>query len=344
MKKVYYFLIFLTCVSCKLATNNPESSLLVGDFESPKMLSFVPVSEQLIEILFSKPVRLYSIDVDLVSDIQKDALTERESLLSFEVETEIIDGTLVKVFLKDKTEIGKKYSIKGVVFDSNDNTLDFLGYITGFNSRIPKLVINEVRNEYSKPRVEFIELLALSDGNLAGVSLYNSHDGEKARYEFPFAEVKAGEYIVLHLRNMEEGTVDEINALDESGGVDALPTARDFWVNNQSARLGRQDVILLEERKDGKLIDALLLIESKYSSWQKDVHEQAAKKAFSAGVWEGGWDIGSAVITDNVTATRTISRQSTEGVNGKDKWIVVDTSNGTPGAKNSSKPFIPKAK
>ncbi|MGL4987156.1 MAG: hypothetical protein ACRC5H_08500 [Treponemataceae bacterium] len=341
MKLIFMYIISIVFFSCQFATNNSDSSFLEGDFESPKMLSFNSMSETLIEIVFSKEITLNTVSVDLVieDDLQEVKLRKSES--NFELETQIIEGTLVQIYLKTKTELGRLYSVQGQVSDKNGNTLDFLGYITGYNSRIPALIINEVRTETSKLKVEFIELLALSDGNLSGINIFSAHGADKSRYEFPAVDVRKGEYIVLHLRSIEEGIVDEVNAMDESAGTDALPTARDFWKEGNSKLISKTDVLLLEDRKDGKLIDALLLSSESNEAWPKELHETMAKRAFEEGIWSDGWDISQTIVSDFATNTRTISRQSREGMNGKDKWITVATSNATPGKENSSKPHTP---
>ena len=80
---------------------------------------------------------------------------------------------------------------------------------TGFNPKVPSLLITEVQIKYTKAKLksgdeyrsEFVEILALEDGNLAGLRLISASDGEKKAYNFPGIEVHKDEVILLHLRN-----------------------------------------------------------------------------------------------------------------------------------------------
>ena len=106
--------------------------------------------------------------------------------------------------------------------------------------------------------------------------------------------------------------------------------------------LGKTDVILLEERKNGKVMDALLLSEQKKDSWPKTAQVLAANRAVKDGAWKGTADISSAVSTANLTTTRSISRQGnlmTAGKADKNDWLLTATGTISPGKPNSSTPF-----
>ena len=107
--------------------------------------------------------------------------------------------------MEKKLDIGTHAVFSASVADSNGNSLSFSVPVTAFNDRVPKLRINEIRTVYSKPKVEYIELYALSDGNLSGVQVSCAMNTANPAYEFPAAEVRAGDYIVYHLRSVEEG-------------------------------------------------------------------------------------------------------------------------------------------
>ena len=107
-----------------------------------------------------------------------------------------------------------------VAEDKHGNSLKFALRFKAYNGRVPKIVINEIRNSYQrtlsgtdyKYKFEFVEFYAVTDGNLSGLEFQNASDDKFPKYEFPPVEVKAGDYIVLHLRMLEplETCRDEI--------------------------------------------------------------------------------------------------------------------------------------
>jgi hypothetical protein len=317
-------------------------SVLEWDFSSPVLEQFSVESTSELTLLFSQPVSVVSAGIYPAAD----ALQKEGSA----IHPQIVSGSGEEMILAVDTPLtrGEKYQVKGMVEDERGNSLTFLLPFTGYNDRIPRLILSEIRTEYGNPRVEFIELYTLTAGNLAGVRILSAGDGAERIYEFPPAEVDAGEFILLHMRKIGDDCIDEIEDLTLSGGIEAFPYARDFWMDNSKASLPKTDVILVEERAGGKLLDALLLAEEKHNDWPKAVFETAAQRAFNEGVWKDGSSVSDAVLSDNTTATRTFSRQGyLSGIGipaGKDDWIVVHTSKATPGASNSDKPYVKKEK
>ncbi len=206
------------------------------------------------------------------------------------------------------------------------------------------LRLSEVRTEYKKPFVEFIEFYAAAAGSLDGLRIICAGDGGNAVYRFPAAEVAAGEFIVVHIRKTGDECIDEIDDITLSGGNEAFPYARDFWMENTEKMARPTNVILLEFEPENRLIDALLIAESTCTSWPDPMLESAAERAFSEGVWTSGSGIEAAAVSDGVTRTRTINRLgSAEGWSspaGKEDWIVVATNKATPGAPNSDIPYV----
>jgi hypothetical protein len=330
--------LYLVCtfVSCKVTPDGVE--IITGDFTAPELLSFSSESSDEVVIEFSKNVRLTGVHVTSVVDGSIFADVEQ-------AENPAQEQHLV---LSQKTQVGEKYRLSGVVEDVRGNTLSFSVAFSGYNERVPILVLSEVRSEYSNPRAEFIELYAVTAGNLAGVTVYCAYDGKDCIYEFASCEVRAGEYIVLHYRKLTEDCVDETGAnLTLSGGTDSS-AARDLWVDNTSARIGKSDIILLRERTGGKLLDALLYSESSKTDWKNDEIRKAAAEAVAAGLWQDGSTVADAVVSDKMTATRTIGRQNIPRIasagaysgeeNGKHAWLVTATSSASPGKPNSSTP------
>ena len=234
--------------------------------------------------------------------------------------------------------------------DSDGNTPENNVPVTVKNDRMPTLVFNELRTEYSSPKVEFIEFLTLEPGNLEAMRLFIAgHSLSKPAYEFPPAEVEAGELIVLHLRSIEEECVDETGEeLDLSGGTEAQINARDFWIPGNAKLLRKTDALWISDQDD-RIIDAVLLSESSGSRWSSEQVAQAAEFLAREKAWlprstdsDENWipSPADAVITTGTTNTRTICRDETippepRAVN----WYITATSSATPGEPNNPKRY-----
>ena len=228
---------------------------------------------------------------------------------------------------------GSMVSADILVEDKNKNTLNVLISFRTRNDRMPELVINEIRTAYSNPRVEFVELKALSAGNLGAMRLFAAYDKEEPIFEFPPVEVKKGEYIVVHTRSIEPGIVDETGTnLAESKGTDALPTARDFWIPG-SLKLHDTNVIYLMDQ-DERIIDGVLLLSGAYK-W-KDSMTAPAREMARQGMWPGS-EPEDAFVPDGNTATRTINRDEYRpNSHSAADWYVTVTSGATPGKANNT--------
>ncbi len=340
-----------TMLSCNVPSQQGTTEVaevISGDFSPPKLVSMDVLDGRTLKLSFSKEINPVAVQVGEI-----DQTSEENSLFTTfesEIPLSVVKENQIElaVILDDETEIGKYYGIQGLVSDSGGNELTFTSIFAAYNDRLPDVILSEIQTDMKSNKgtansVEFVELFTRTSGNLAGMCLYSAYDGDTCRYEFPPIEVDAGEYITLHMRKLEDVCVDELDDnLALSGGNWSSDTARDLWVVNTSARLGKTDVILLEERKNGKVMDALLLSEQKKDVWPKSSQVAAAERAVKDGAWKGSADISSAVSTANLTSTRSISRQGnlmTAGKADKNNWLLTATSTISPGKPNSSKPF-----
>ena len=232
---------------------------------------------------------------------------------------------------------GSVVSVDILVEDKNRNTLNVLISFRTLNTRMPELVINEIRTAYSKPRVEFVEIKTLSAGNLGAMRLFAAYEQEDPIFEFPPVEVKKGEYIVVHTRSIEPGIKDETGTnLAASGGTDALTTARDFWIPG-TLKLHDTNVIYLMDQKD-KILDGVLLVSGNYK-WKDSMTGPAGEMA-RQGAWPGS-DTADAFVSDGNTATRTINRdESRQNSHSAGDWYVTVTSGATPGKANNPKRYV----
>jgi len=323
---IIFLAVLSACSSCDM---NPEVvSIWGGDMSVPKLRSVETESPTTLVTLFSSPVTILDASV-----ILPDSGTGSSRTASW---ARGDDGNSVRFTLGEKLSIGTHAVLTATVADSKGNSLSFSVPVTGFNDRVPKLLINEIRTAYSKPKVEYIELYALSDGNLSGVEISCAMNTVDPPYEFPVAEVHAGDYIVYHLRSVEDGLVDETDAVNASAGTDARPFARDFWNTLSKSPLKPTNVIFLRERKGGKIVDALVCADAGIADWP-DALRTAVDEAVTSGAWQPGQLVADAVCSTGTTATRTIGRNPLSAdTDSAADWSICATGKCSPGAANKS--------
>jgi hypothetical protein len=344
MKKIFlsltitFFLFFSAC-SCS-TEGGLQQILRISSVQPPVFIDCRPVSSTEIVFTFSLPVRVVSLNFD-------------QDLPSESIE----DGKKVKITFAQPLDAGKKITADILVEDADRNTLNVIVPFRTRNDRMPTLVFNELRFDYSKPKVEFIEFFALDSGNLGAMRLFIAHQSlSDSFYEFSPVEVQAGEYIVLHLRTVEEGCRDETGTeLGLSGGTDAQSTARDFWIPGNKKLLHNTNGLWLLDQDD-RIIDALLLCETPnlegVSKALAKTFTLAAEFLGEKNAWlppsgdkpNGSWipDPASAVITKGTTNTRTLCRDESLLPNAEHRarnWYICATSSATPGKPNSIKRY-----
>ena len=320
---------------CACSTGLPSFDAEGGRAEAPIFLACRTVSATEIAFRFSKPVRVSSLYLDPPGDIGS-----------------IEEGEEVFLSLNRPFPGGEQVMADILVVDEKGNTLNVLVPFRARNDNIPPIVINELRTEYSRPRVEFVELKALAAGNIGALRLFiASASMENPFYEFPPVNVKAGDYIVLHLRTLDPDSINETGAnLAESPYTkdnEAQPEARDFWIPDAKKYISKKgDAIFLLDQ-DNRILDALLFCETATPWWQDAALANAAAYLHEEGAWisASGEVPGpvDAVLSRDTTATRTISRDEEKAdTNTAADWYITAASNHTPGLKNSDKRFVPK--
>jgi hypothetical protein len=291
--------------------------------QAPVFLGCKAVSERELQFLFSQPVRVTSFTAEPPLPVAA-----------------IEGGEVVQVNLSENIPGGETYTVDLLVEDEGGNTLNVLVPFRSRNVRMPRLLINELRTEYSKPKAEFVEFKTLEAGNLGALRLFIVGNVKNPLvFEFPPVEAGAGEYIVVHLRTIEEGAVNETgDDLGLSGGADADKNARDFWVPGTEKLLHKTDAVYVLDQDD-KVIDAVMLSEDAEPWWTKDHFVQAADMLYQQGAWtQGEGKIpgpSDAVITFNIKTamTRSISRDETApDSNSAAEWYITATSTKNPGA------------
>lgn len=319
--------------ACACAPEAPLEDLLSVDASAPTFLGCAATGADRVEFRFSEPVTVSSLRFD---HAQPGSVS--------------VDGNTVVATFPSKLEEGGRYVADILVEDPEGNTLSVLTPFRGRNNRMPCLRITELRTEYAKPKVEFIELHLESSGQLGGMRLVSSAQGfASTLFEFPRAEAASGEYVVVHLRKIEDGCIDETIALDASAGTDSSPTARDFWIDGSEKRARKTDALALLDQ-DGGVLDALLVSETEEGEWKSEELIASAAYLRDRGAWKtaggGPGDLlpASAASSLGTTATRTICRSEPDAdTDTSADWYVTSTSCATPGRANNPKRYVPSA-
>jgi hypothetical protein len=338
------FLLVPAFFACSCSTGGAIDQILGMSSEAPVFLECRPVSAVEVDFSFSRPVRVLAIAFDPPAEVES-----------------VGEGDLVQVRFSASLGIGESRTADILVEDGEGNTLNVIIPFRGRNDRFPPLVINELRTEYKSPAGpagEFVELRTLGPGNLGALRLFISKEGlSDPVYEFPAAEVKEGEYIVLHLRTLEAGveTADETGEdLALSGGTEARPEARDFWIGGSTELLGKTDAVWIMDQDD-TVLDGVILSEDP-AKWTPKKYDMAVFAEFLSA--RNGWlpleegEDGNgtpgpqdAVSTKSVGSsfTKSVSRDEASGdSNRSSDWFVTDKNGATPGTKNVERPPVPE--
>jgi hypothetical protein len=131
-----------------------------------------------------------------------------------------------------------------------------------------------------------------------------------------------------------------------SGGTEAFPEARDFWVPGAVKRLRKTDAVIIMNQ-DGAIMDGVLLSENPTPAWAKDDLSKAAELLAAGKAWVGAGGGESktpadAVITKGTTPTRTICRdESAANTNSAADWYISASSKASPGKPNNPERYQP---
>jgi hypothetical protein len=340
LKSPFYIFMFVALIFSCCTAEAAIQEVLSRSASAPVFLDCKALSSTELTFRFSRPVRMVSFYIEPFTEV-----------LSYE------EGAEILITLSEPLREGERITTDILVEDERRNTLNVLAPLRARNDRIPDLFINEIRTENSKPKAEYIELYSNSAGNLGALRVFvASVSVTQPVYEFPPVEINAGEYIVLHLRTTEEGCVDETGSnLALSGGPDAQPSARDFWVPGNTKHMHKTTAVYLVDQDD-RIIDAVILSENA-NSWGSPAitTKMTAATEFiaSQGAWlprgvsqitPGTYTLtpADAVSSAGTTNTRTICRDQALGRgNRPQNWYIAATSNATPGTRNSDKRHNP---
>jgi hypothetical protein len=333
MKKIFLifvgFIMVFFYVSC--VEEATISNLLGTSVSAPMYCGLKVISGKEVEFYFSTEIKVLSASLQPEIEVKK-----------------ISKNNTVFITMNEDRSGGEKFIADILVEDSNGNTLNVLAPFRTRNNRIPELVLNEIRLDYTKPRGEFIELKSLTDGNLGAMRIFvASASVSEPVYEFPPVEVSKDEYIIVHMRILStDNPIDELGnnlALSSAGNKnDAPEDVRDIWVPSSKKILHKTDVIYLMDQDD-KIIDGILICEDE-KSWKKNTSfVKSAELLAKQKKWlnKDGIAVPSpqaedAVKSEKTTATRTLCRiEDKADGNTMSDWYICNSSKCTPGKPNS---------
>lgn len=318
----------------------PETGSAGGtiDLVPPVLKSLAVTGPQTLELTFDEDPQVDSASCQVTPELSCRDVT--------------VDGRRVTITLDGDQAAGREYSLRLAVRDAAGNGLWLLARFYGFNPAPPRLLINEFTTRGSSTHPDLVEIKVMEGGNLGGVTFCHGSAAINAfRFVFPPLKVAAGDFILLHVK--PEGLpeeIDETAGTGASGGRDATPTARDFWVREGTGLSGNNGALTLYACPDGRLLDAVLYstrTSDSDTAWRGfgsyDFREQAdeitAARAWIVSGTEAAPE--DAVNPDDSTATRSMCRNSASAdTDGRDDFHIVPTRMSSFGRQNSDEVFV----
>ena len=344
MKKFYIFIIvFISSLSFSCKSCGPLIDL--RDFSDADL--FPPV----IERVYSSNASTINVDfnenVDIIGspklnpDLGSITINNNGSSLSFITEND--------------QEAGIQYVLEANVSDATGNKMDFLLPFYGHNPNIPELLINEFTTQGSSKHPDIVELIVTKEGNLAGLWIVEgTSDSPEDSLILPPCSVKEGDYILIHFKPQGiDDEVDELSDITQSGGYDASPNARDFWVKGGGGLGGNNGTISVYSAPGGFLIDGVLysnrtsVSDENYLGFGSTKMLNWSRQILSENGWQGSGNNGEIIPEDGInpddsTATRSICRNRIpKDTNTALDWHIVPTSSSTFGTENTDEVYSP---
>lgn len=312
------------------------SSFIEPDLMPPLLRAVEVPDRRSIAVSFSEPAVLEggSLVIDPHLDVQEVAY----------------DGARMLLSVADQSA-GAEYRLKAVVTDERGNGLGMAARFYGHNGDVPRLVITELTTRGSRTRPDRIELVALSAGDLGGVTLYDGTPGNyRNRLVFPSIAVEPGDFIVVHCVSAgEPAEVNETASKAESSHPQASAEAYDLWLPDGTGLSGNNGVVSLYAQPDGDLLDGVI-----YSDRTSDSDERyrgfgtrRMLERVDELVAAGGWQVAAAparpedaVDSNDTTSTRSMARASDHAdTDSRADWHVVPTRGATFGGPNTDEVF-----
>lgn len=309
------------------------------DIQPPIFISMGTLSPNILELQFSEDVLL------------------KTEYLFFDpvinISSAIVEANRIQILFAQDLEPGSLFKIEISVNDLSGNSLTVISDFYGFNSNLPDIIINEFTCQGSTANPDKVELRILSEGNTAGLCIYEGVDTQwDQRKILPPIDVVENDYIIIHFK--PSGIAEEIDETDNkdiSGGLNVHPDAWDLWVEEGSGLSGNNGTITLFTSPMGSLLDGVLYSnrtsasDEKYRGFGSTVMMNKADRLFELGGWNAQEDLiapEDAINPEDSTATRSLNREAVfNDSNNSTDWHIVPTSTASFGEINSDLIYIP---
>ena len=320
----------LFCVchsSCQLTSQGIQA---LGAEDSPKIVGVSVLNSKSVKIDFSKEV---SGQTGLVSKLQEGQKASLDVIAQNPIQAKANsfgDGKSLLYIFDQRARLGERYQLFSQISDKRGNTLTFAIPFDGFNESVPICKMIEVQAESRSAKNEsaespYVIIQALQDGNLFGIDLYCAQN--KAVYQLPAAEVKAGQKIALHLKPTAFPEVC-VSELEENLGLAKSGRSSDSWRDiffdlDAKGISASNDAIFLRDRNSAKIMDALTYytVKSGKTSWNLS---QEIQKAIDKNVWQGPASIDGAIqkTTSKVKPLVRTKAPQEQGASSNKDWKV----------------------
>lgn len=312
-------LLLCACSGCKAVITHGINVLEGKDRTPPNLRRLYASSATTVEVVFDEPVTLAANNTSF-------SVSSYQNVLKFTFPTILPPGETA--------------TVSGAASDLAGNKTMFSGTVYGYNSRTPSLLITEITTTGTTKNPDRTEILVQSDGNLAGVSLY---DGIRSdfigSFIFPSVEVRTGDYIVVYW-TAEEAPVSTTQGVLHFSTLSAT---------NPSQYNGMQ-ALYNEPSLQAELIDCVIYANhegSAFSMFGTKDHLLRAGTALTLGHWkqkEGVTEPSGlyCVNSRRTTATRSICRLFPyHDTDTAEDWYICKTGGITFGADNTSEAYEP---
>jgi len=287
--------------------------------------------------------KLFSLDKSLAMVLDYSLLNNNTFTIRYSETVEIIDikydveeinnhsiGSIFTFTLPYEIKRGenKIFSISARKQNGNITRSSFL--LVGRNPDIPNVLINEVSIKGTSASPDRIELLVLTDGNLAGMIVTNGFDVlDGHTFILPGIDVIAGDIVVLYWNTVPSKEKEERNL---------GKTTYYLKANSTSTLLSTNGIIVLKREIDGAVQDALVYsnrVSDEYSGFGNEKLESAVKALLELGAWEG-----LAVDSSLVTTSRVLARlPDAVDTNSCSDWFTTAARKSTFGDVNIYEPY-----
>ncbi len=254
------------------------------------------------------------------------------------------------------TEPGREYAVEVAVRDNAGNSLTLVLPFYGPNPHPASLCLNELLTKSSTKNRDCIEILVTANGNLGGETVFlGVSDDYDACFTFPAIAVKAGDFVLLHCK--PEGIaaeIDEIGSIEQSGGLNASSTARDFWWRDAPGLPDDTGIVTVANNPLGHIKDAVFysnkvtVAGKDYRSFGTKKLLDRAEKLVASQAWksrEGAIAVEDAAVSTGLTSTRSLCRDaSSTDSNQATDWHIVPSSQASLGVPNSEERYTAPVK